>query len=85
MPKFNVQTKKVSGNKSVTMVTGFEGFMIDEQYFADMIKKRAQASVSIGTDISGKMIQGKFSDNQHISETRHISGSRQFSTNRYFF
>ena len=66
MPKFNVQTKKVSGNKSITMVTGFEGFMIDEHYFADIIKKRAQASVSIGTDISGKMVQGEISENRHI-------------------
>ena len=76
MPKFNVQTKKVSGNKSITMVTGFEGFMIDEQYFADIIKKRAQASVSIGTDISGKMVQGEIPKNRHISENQHNSKSR---------
>ena len=50
------------------MVTGFEGFMIDEQYFADMIKKRAQASVSIGTDLTGKLVQVQCQGNQ----TKHV-------------
>ena len=76
MPKFNVQTKKVSGNKSITMVTGFEGFMIDEQYFADIIKKRAQASVSIGTDVSGKMVQGEISEHRLISKNQYNSKSQ---------
>merc|ERR1712106_323567 len=68
LPKLNVQTKKVSGNKSITMVTGFEGFLIDEHYFADMIKKRAQASVSIGLDVSGKFVQVQCQGNQ----TKHV-------------
>ena len=77
--------KKVSGNKSVTLITGFEGFLIDPDYFAELIKKRAQASASIGPDLTGKMTQVQVQGNQtkhvqHITEqifkldTKFISG-----------
>lgn len=68
LPKLNIQIKRVSGNKSVTLVTGFEGFMIDENYFGDLMKKRAQASISIGPDLTGKFIQVQIQGNQ----TKHV-------------
>ena len=68
MPKLNIQIKRVSGNKSVTLVTGFEGFMIDENYFGDLMKKRAQASISIGPDLTGKVVQVQIQGNQ----TKHV-------------
>ena len=68
LPKLNIQIKRVSGNKSVTLVTGFEGFMIDENYFGDLMKKRAQASISIGPDLTGKVVQVQIQGNQ----TKHV-------------
>ena len=64
----NITIKRVSGNKSVTLVTGFEGFLIDESYFGDLMKKRAQASISIGMDLTGKMTQVQIQGNQ----TKHV-------------
>merc|ERR1711917_160572 len=68
LPKLNIQIKRVSGNKSVTLVTGFEGFMIDENYFGDLMKKRAQASISIGPDLTRKVVQVQIQGNQ----TKHV-------------
>lgn len=68
LPKMNITIKRVSGNKSVTLVTGFEGFLIDESYFGDLMKKRAQASISIGMDLTGKLTQVQIQGNQ----TKHV-------------
>ena len=42
MPRIDLTTKKVSGNKMVSMITGFESFFLDPQLFADKMKKLAQ-------------------------------------------
>ena len=64
----SINIKKVSGNKSVTLVTGFEGFMMEPDYFAELMRKKAQASTSIGNDITGKLVQVLIQGNQ----TKHV-------------
>jgi len=64
MPRIDLNTKKVSGNKMVSLITGFESFFLDPQLFADKMKKLAQASASIGPDVSGKFIQVQIQGNQ---------------------
>ena len=64
----SINIEKVSGNKNVTLVTGFEGFMMEPDYFAELMRKRAQASTSIGNDITGKLVQVLIQGNQ----TKHV-------------
>lgn len=68
LPKMNIAIKKVAGNKSVTLVTGFEGFLMQPEFFAELMRKKAQASTSIGPDVSGKFVQVLIQGNQ----TRHV-------------
>jgi len=42
MPRIDLNTKKVSGNKMVSLITGFESFFLDPQLFADKMKRLAQ-------------------------------------------
>jgi len=64
MPRIDLNTKKVSGNKMVSLITGFESFFLDPQLFADKMKRLAQASASIGPDVSGKFVQVQIQGNQ---------------------